>query len=427
MRYRIQADTVITVDDAFHIFQPGQVTWDGHVIVSVGPPELDTSRVDQEINVSGGIVMPGFYNGHNHAAMTLLRGLADDSPFFEWLEQHIWPREARLTSDDIYVGTLLAAIEMIKSGTVAFADMYFEMEAVARATEESGMRGWLSRGLVGNDDLDFVKLNQSVEFVDAWRGKAEGRIVPMLGPHAPYTCSPAYLARVGQVAKDLGVGIHIHLAESPTEVQQMQQQYGLSPIGVAWQAGLFESRLLIAHGVHIQPEDLGYLTGMTGGIISCPISNAKLGNGIMPYSLLSAQSVPVGLGTDGAASTNSLDMFLEMKAMAWMQKLVEGRPEAFNARTALTMATRRTAEILGSAGGVLEPGRPADLIVVDATAAAMTPEIDPVANVVYTATGSNVLYTVVNGEILLADGLLTRLDERAIIQEAKQRLQHLFA
>lgn len=425
MRYRIHADTVLTVDDAFHIFQPGQLTWEHGVIVSVGPQDSDTSPVDQVINMAGGIVMPGFYNGHNHAAMTMLRGLADDSPFFEWLETHIWPREARLSAGDIYAGTLLAAVEMIKSGTVAFADMYFEMDAVARATEQSGLRGWLCRGLIGNEDSDFAKLDQSIRFAQDWQSKAAGRIVPMLGPHAPYTCSPDYLARVAELAVENDLGIQIHLAESASEMEQMQQLYGKTPIGVAWEAGLFESRLVIAHGVHARPEDLPYLQGMSGGIVSCPISNAKLGNGIMPYAMLAGHGIPLGLGTDGAASTNSLDMFLEMKAMAWMQKLSQGRPEAFQARTALIMATRGTAEILGSPGGVLAPGRPADFIVVDGTHASMTPQIDAVSNVVYAATGADVLYTVVQGEILMAEGLLTTLDEKAITEEARNRLEHL--
>ncbi len=427
MRYRMHTDTVLTMDDQFHVYQPGQLTWEAGTIVSVGAPDSDVSAVDQEIHVPAGVLMPGFYNGHNHAAMTLLRGLADDSPIFEWLQTHIWPREARLTAEDIYWGTLLGMVEMIKSGTVAFADMYFEMDAVAQATQESGLRGWLCRGLIGDEDPHLLKLQDSVRFAETWQSKADGRIVPMLGPHAPYTCTPEYLAEVARTARMHDLGIQIHLAESGQEMDQMQERYGLTPIAIAANAGLFDSRTVIAHGVHIRQADLGFLQGMQGGIISCPVSNAKLGNGIIPYDLLASGGITLGLGTDGAASTNTLDMFQEMKAMAWMQKLRVGQPDAFKARDALIMATRGSAQVLGALGGILEPGRPADFVAVDASGAAMTPLIDPVANVVYAATGSQVLYTIVQGAILMAEGILTTLDEAAIIREVRTRTARILS
>ncbi|WP_242939529.1 amidohydrolase family protein [Sulfobacillus thermosulfidooxidans] len=425
MRYRIETDAILTMDDEFRVFRPGQLTWEDGTIVSVGPVADDASPVDQVIHVAGGVLLPGFYNGHNHAAMTLFRGLADDSPIFEWLEQHIWPVEAKLTPDDIYIGTLLAAVEMIKSGTVGYADMYFEMDAVAKATVESGLRGWLSRGLIGQDDGDDDKLNDAIAFASRW--KENPLITPMLGPHAPYTCSPKFLERVAESAKTHQLGIHIHLSESLDEVVQVRNQFGVTPIQLAAQTGLFENRALIAHGVHIEPEDIPFLKTIEGGVISCPVSNAKLGNGIMPYNLLQQAGIAVGLGTDGAASTNSLDMFLEMKAMAWMQKVREGKPESFQAQTALMLATRGSARVLGFSGGILESGRPADFIVVDNTAPYMTPDIDTTANLVYAATGNDVLYTIVNGQILLAEGMLTTLDERAIRMEVQNRVARLLS
>ncbi len=423
MLYRLETDTVLTMDDEFHIFRPGQITWQDGTIISAGPVGHESIAVDQLIKVPGGILLPGLYNGHNHAAMTLFRGLADDSPIFEWLQKHIWPREAKLTADDIYMGTLLAAVEMIKSGTVGYADMYFEMDQVAKATKESGLRAWLSRGLVGHDDAALDKLSEAADF--AGRFRHDPLITPMLGPHAPYTCSPDYLERVAEVADAHHLGVHIHLAESQDEMDDLQKEFGLTPIQIAAQAGLFQVPVLIAHGVHITRTDLPYLENLKGGVVSCPISNAKLGNGILPYPLLKEAGIAVGLGTDGAASTNSLDMFQEMKAMAWMQKVKEGRPEAFRAQTALTLATRGTASVLGFPGGILETGRPADFIVVDSQKAHMTPEIDSVANVVYAATGADVLYTVVNGQILLAEGMLTMLDEADIRREAQARARRL--
>lgn len=422
MRYRLIGDYVLTMDDHATIHHPGQVTWEDGVILSVGPGDSDHSPVDQEIYAPDHLVLPGLLNGHNHAAMSLLRGMADDSPLEEWLRQHIWPVEAKLTPDDIYLGTLLAAAEMIRSGTVGFADMYFEVDRVAEAVRDSGLRGWISRGLVGFDDPGEEKLAWSREFARRWRERGDGRIVPMLGPHAPYTCSPAYLEKVAEAARADGLAVHIHLSESPEEVRDMMRQYGKSPIQIAYDAGLFSVPTLIAHGVQITEADIPWLTRLSGGgVIACPVSNAKLGNGIMPYRLLQEHRIPVGLGTDGAASTNTLDMFQEMKAMAWMQKLQNQRPDAFTAYQALWAATRGTAEVLGHPGGQLAPGAPADLIAVRGRSDHMVPEWDPVANVVYAAVGADVDYTVVNGEILLADGIITRFDEMAVIKEARDR------
>lgn len=421
MRYRVVAGTIITMDDNRNIYQPGQLTWEDDRIVSVGALDSDVSAVDKTIHAPEQIVLPGFYNGHNHAAMTLFRGMADDSPLFEWLEQHVWPREAHLTADDIYAGTLLAAAEMIRSGTVGFADMYFEVDAVARAVVDSGLRGWIARGLIGAQDTSGKNLEQSIAFAERWRGQAKGRVIPMLGPHAPYTCPPEYLADVARAAQQYDLGIHIHLSESLQEMEQIRNQYGVSPIQLAADAGIFDNRTLIAHGVHIGPEDLPYLQGLRGGVVSCPISNAKLGNGIMPYGLLADAGVKVGLGTDGAASTNTLDMFAEMKAMSWFQKLRMGRPDAFHAYQALYAATRGSAQILGFDGGFLNAGHPADWIMVDTNRPHLTPDWDPVANVVYAATGADVTYTVVDGVILMMDGIITAFDEPAIINDIKQR------
>ncbi|MDA8193333.1 MAG: amidohydrolase [Thermaerobacter sp.] len=425
MRYRITAGTVMTLDPAGTIHRPGQVSWENGTIVSVGTAESDRRPVDQTIHVPAGVVMPGFYNGHNHAAMTLFRGLADDSPLFEWLQQHIWPREARLTADDIYAGTMLAAAEMIRSGTVGFADMYFEMDAVAQAVADSGLRGWLARGLIGTQDPDGEKLAESVEFARRWADQADGRIVPMLAPHAPYTCPPPYLAQVAEAARKHNLGIHIHLAESHQELADITRQYGRTPIELASDTGIFRNRTLIAHGVHILESDLPALAGLVGGVIACPVSNAKLASGILPYRLLRDAGVPIGLGTDGAASTNTLDMFQEMKAMAWLQKLRDGQPDGFRAVDALRAATRGTAAVLGFPGGELTTGSPADLIVVDGRQAHLMPEWDVTANLVYAGVGSDVVYTVVAGRILMAEGIIQSFDEQAIMRDVVSRVAHL--
>jgi 5-methylthioadenosine/S-adenosylhomocysteine deaminase len=415
---------VLTLNGSGDQYAPGQVTWQDGTVVSVGPQGSDSSVVDQLIHVTQGYVLPGLLNGHNHAAMTLFRGLADDSPLTTWLTDHIFPREAKLTADDVYCGTLLAAAEMIHSGTVGFADMYFQVDAVARAVEVSGLRGWIARGITGDGDSGRAALEDAVAFAGRWRNHA--RIIPMLGPHAPYTVTRALAEAVARAAGENELGIHIHLAEGQTEIEDLSA-LGQTPFTWAKSVGLLDHRTLIAHGVFVTDADLPLLQRMRGGIIACPVSNAKLGNGIMPYRRLRAAGVAVGLGTDGAASTNTLDMFEEMKAMAWFQKLTDGHPEQFKASHALAMATVGSAAVLGHDGGVLAPGRPADFILVEASGAHMTPEHDPVANLVYAANGHDVRYTVVDGKILMAEGIITAFDERAVVQEARQRAAHLTA
>lgn len=423
MRYRMEGATVLTLDGEDRVFAPGQLTWEDDHIVSVGALDSDPSPVDQLIHVPDAVVLPGFLNGHNHAAMSLMRGLADDQSLLPWLYDHIFPVEARLTGEDVYVGTLLAAAEMLRSGTVGFADMYFHADQVARAVEVSGLRGWVGRGLASGEKA-FDHLAEAVDFGRRWRGRGDGRVVPMLGPHAPYTLDDAFTRAIATAAHDEGLAIHIHLAESPQEVEDLARS-GTRPVSWARARGLLDGRVLIAHGTQITDRDLPALSGLVGGVIACPVSNAKLGNGIMPYPLLAAAGIAVGLGTDGAASTNSLDMFLEMKMMAWLQKLRAGRPDAFSARDAVRLATEGTAAVLGHPGGQLAPGRPADFIAVGSDPPHLNPWHDWVSNLVYAASGADVRYTVVAGRILLAEGMITSFDEREVVREARGRARRL--
>ncbi len=420
----MEGATVITLDGKRTIYAPGQLTWENGEIISVGPEDSDPTPVDQLILLTDAYLLPGLINGHNHAAMALLRGVADDSPLFEWLQDHIFPLEAKLTAEDIYIGTLLACAEMIHGGTVGFADMYFHVDQVAQAVEQAGLRAWIARGITGDAETGQQSLKESLEFAAKWR--EHRRITPMLGPHAPYTVSFDLLEQVASAAQTYDLSIHIHLAESPQEIADLAQRK-TTPFALASAAGLLSSRILIAHGTHVSPSDVDYLAGIRGGIITCPVSNAKLGNGILPYAMLRDAGIMVGLGTDGPASTNSLDMFLEMKAMAWLQKLAGGRPETFRADEALTAATTGTASVLGHSGGQLAVGRPADFIVVGRRSAHLIPEHDPIANLVYAAQSKDVRYTVVDGQILMAEGIITAFDEQAVMVEAESRAKMLIS
>lgn len=425
MRARVQAQAVICQDDDHRVFAPGELTWEGGTITSVGPPGSDPTPVDRTLCEPEGVVMPGFFNGHNHAAMSLMRGLADDADLFTWLHRHIFPAESRLSADDVYIGTLLAAAEMIHTGTVAFADMYFFVDAIARAVADSGLRGYLARGLVEADDPGGEKIAETVAWAKAWASRADGRVVGMLGPHAPYTCGPAYLKRVAEAARANGIGVHIHVAETRREVKDMQAQYGRSPLAMLAEAGILSVPVILAHAIYLDDADLSLLDNVRGGAVTCPVSNAKLGSGVMDVRRLTARGVTVGLGTDGAASTNNLDMFLEMKMLAWMQKLKAEDATAFTADEALWAATRAGADLVGAPGGRLAAGRAADFIVVRTQKPHWAPTLNLVSNLVYSAVGGDVAYSVINGTLVLDDGKITTFDEKSVLEEARLRARRI--
>lgn len=417
-----RAGSVIVGDEAGTVFSPGEVAYSGSLLTYVGP--VRSATAGRLIDMADGAVLPGLWNGHNHAAMSLLRGYADDSRLMPWLQDHVWPVEARMTPDDIYVGTLLACAEMIRGGTVAYADMYMFPEAVARASRVAGLRAFVARGLVGSWPEAQDALAATVELGLKWRQEG-GLVEAWLGPHAPYTCTPELLEHVAEEARRHDMGIHVHLSESREEVERMKEQYRTSPVGLAKRCGLLTRRTLIAHGVYLTEEDLEDIAAAESGVVHCPVSNLKLGNGIAPVSRMLQQGIKVGLGTDGPASTNRLDMFTQMRVTAWLQKSLKGDPSAFTAGQALALATAGSAGVLGHGSGVLREGWPADLAVVKWHTAHTTPAPDPVATLVYATDAADVRYTVVAGEMLLDDGIITKFDEHAAIEEARSRARSL--
>ena len=399
----------------------GDIYVEGNTIKEMGQ---ELSPDTPNITVLDG---PGFVNCHTHAAMTLLRGYGDDMPLMVWLSQRIWPREAHLTEEDIYWGTMLAILEMIKSGTTCFADMYFYMDQVARAVEETGIRASLSRGMIGLGHKGEFALKESEEFVQKWDGKAEGRITCLLGPHAPYTCPPEYLKQVISLADRLGVGLHIHLAETRTEVEDITNQYGLTPVKLMDSLDLFTGRhVLAAHCVHLTPEERAILSKHQVGIAHNPESNMKLASGVAPIPELLAEGALVGLGTDGAASNNNLDLLEEMRTCALLHKLTVQDPTVLPAYKVLEMATRNGARVLGlDKVGMIAPGQKADLILVDLHKPHLTPLHDPVANLVYAAQSSDVRNVIIDGNIVMKDRHMVTMDEEKIVYEAQKRGQDL--
>jgi len=424
----IENCAVLTFGEGVSIVQDGAIAIKEDRIIYAGPrgDVPDGFKPDRVIDGKDYLAMPGFVNCHTHAAMTLLRSYADDLPLMEWLEKKIWPLEARLTPDDIYWGTLLCCLEMIKSGTTAFADMYFAMDSVARAVEKAGMRASLSRGLIGVGPEADSGLEQSREFVEEWHGAAGGRIIAMLGPHAPYTCPPEYLKRVVKMAVNLDVGIHIHIAETEQELNDIKKQYGVSPVRLMKETGLFEVPVLAAHCVHVDDADIAMLAENKVKVAHNPESNMKLASGIAPVAKMLAAGVTVGLGTDGASSNNNLDMLEEMRSAALLQKVAAMDPMALAAPQALEMATLAGAKVLGlEDAGEIAPGKKADIILLNLKRPHLCPRHDLAAHVVYAAQSADVETVIIDGRVVMENRRVLTIDEEEVYNEVEKRAQRL--
>ena len=391
------------------------------------PPSAAPGPPPRILDGAGMIALPGLVNSHTHAAMTLLRGYADDLPLMEWLTEKIWPVEDRLTPEDVYWGSLLACLEMIKAGTTAFADMYFHMEQTAQAVAKSGLRADLSRGMIGNGPSAALAIEENTRLFTNWHGQAAGRITVRLGPHAPYTCAPDYLRQVSALADKLGVGLHIHIAETLSEIEQIKTDYGKTPVALLDDLGLFEHPVLAAHCVHLSQADLELLRQKNVSVAHCPESNLKLASGAAPVAAMLQAGINVGLGTDGASSNNNLDLLEEMRTAALLQKLVTQDPTAVPAYTALRMATTGGARVLGLENeiGVLKAGKKADLILLNSQAPHLYPQHNHYANLVYAAHSADVDTVLVNGEILMENRNVLTIDETEVLAQVKACAQRL--
>jgi 5-methylthioadenosine/S-adenosylhomocysteine deaminase len=372
-------------------------------IVALGAA-VEPEGGDDVLDAAGLAIVPGLVNGHTHAAMTLMRGYGGDLPLMTWLQDRIFPIEAKLTADDVYWGTRLACVEMIRSGTVRFWDMYWQPEAVARAVRDAGMRASVALPLV--DGLDADKS-------DALRADAErsldeladsgARITPTLGPHSIYLVSEKSLHWIADLSSERALRVHIHLSETEGEVQDCVAAHGLRPAPYLDRIGLLTPRTLLAHGVWLDDDELGLVGDRGATIVTNPVSNLKLAVGrVFPYAKARRHGIPVGLGTDGASSNNSLDLFQDMKHLALVQKHAERDPAAMPATEAWAVATGQRAPALGQSGR-LAVGEPADFLLVRSDAPELTPG-DLTANLVYAAAGSVVDTTVVAGRVLMRGG-----------------------
>jgi 5-methylthioadenosine/S-adenosylhomocysteine deaminase len=424
--------TVITQDARHTVLSPGAVAIDGTDVVAVDrPPAIAAEyRAGETIDARDHIVLPGLINTHTHAPMVLYRGLADDLALADWLQKYIFPAEARTVSPEfVRIGTRLAALEMIESGTTTYADMYYFEEDIARATREAGLRAVLGQTVIQFPVPDARTpaegMARAERFIEAF--KDDALIIPAVAPHAMYTNDKATLLACAALARRFGVPLLIHLAETEEEVRRSREQHQATPTAYLDSIGFWSPRTLAAHAVWVTSDDIAILRTKAVGVAHNPESNMKLASGTAPVTKYLQAGVAVGLGTDGAASNNDLDMFEAMRQAALLEKHATRDPTALPAQTALDLATSGGAKALGMDRlvGSLEAGKRADLITVSMASARQVPLYDAVSHLVYVTRGDDVRTTIVDGRVLMKDRQLRTLDRAAVIADANRMAQRI--
>ncbi len=423
--------TVLTVDEKFNQYFPGAVAVSGDSIVAVGPEKdiLSSYESAETIDCGEKVLMPGLINGHTHVPMTLLRGLSDDLRLDVWLMGYIMPVEREFVSPEFCVlGTKLACAEMIRGGTTTFCDMYYFEDDIARATAEAGMRAVLGQTVLKfpAPDAKFYEeaLTRTRAFVEQW--KNHPLVVPAIAPHAPYTCTPEILQSCASIAREFDVPLVVHLAETAWEVDQLREEHGVPVVPYIKRQHLLDTKLVGAHLVHIDEGEIRDLAKHGCGGVHNPTSNLKLASGAAPVAKMVELNMNVGIGTDGPASNNDLDMFEEMRLTSFLAKLKTGDPTALPAKQIVYMATRGGAKALHieNLTGSISPGKKADLIVVDISPVHNAPRFmrDPdgtYAQIVYATKSTDVSDVMVNGKWLLKDRELTTIDEKSLLQQSR--------
>jgi len=424
----IWGGTFVTMDEERPVVHNGAMVFEDDTITYIGDKqETLKEQADEIIDGHNHCYLPGLVNTHGHAAMSLLRGYADDLNLQVWLEQKMWPMEGQFTEEDVRNGALLSIVEMIRSGTTSFVDMYDKMEIVAAAVEGSGMRGVLARGVIGFPaEQQATKLQDAKAFAKDWNGAANGRITTMMSPHSPYTCPPDYIEKFVQAAHDLDLPIHTHMSETRKEVDLNVELYGARPVEHLRKLGVFSRPCLVAHGVHLTDEEIAVLAEYRVNVSHNPGSNLKLASGIARVIDLHRAGVKVSLGTDSSASNNNLDMFEEIRLAALLQKGISGDPTAIPAMQALRMGTIIGAESIWLNNvGRLAVGFKADFIGIDIDQPHFYPHTDLVSHLVYSAAGQDVVDVIVDGQFLMRKRELLTLDMERIQYDAQRSFNRL--
>ncbi|MCR5249519.1 MAG: amidohydrolase [Lachnospiraceae bacterium] len=384
-------------------------------------------RPEKTIDGKDRLLIPGLVNCHTHSYMSFMRNVADDLSFMDWLFGRIDPIEQKMTDEDAYWGACLAIVEMMKSGTTCFNDMQMNICQTSRAVKESGMRAVISRGLVGsgNDEAGSSRLKQAYEEKAAFADC--DRLSFRLGPHAPYTCDEAFLRIVAEEAKKNNMGIHMHLSESRTEIENCRKDYGASPIELAERTGLFDVPFIAAHCVQVDEKDMEILARHGVSVVTNPASNMKLGNGFAPVPEMMAKGINLCLGTDGAGSNNALNMIREMSLLTLIHKGTHLSPQCVSAEEAFRMATIQGAKALCMENeiGSVEAGKKADLAILSLRRPSMWPVNNPVAALSYSANGSETETVIIDGEITMENGKILTMDEERIYFETERIMERI--
>jgi 5-methylthioadenosine/S-adenosylhomocysteine deaminase len=421
----IDADWVIPVEPAYVLSKHSIAIGNGKIEAVLPTPEAHAGFTAREyLRLENHALIPGLVNIHTHAAMSLMRGLADDLPLMDWLNHHIWPAEAKHVSPQfVYDGTLLACAEMLRGGITCFNDMYFFPEAAAKAALTASMRAAIGIIVIefpsnyAGDPEDY--LNKGLAARDELR--SQSMLSFCMAPHAPYTVSDKTFEKLLMYAQQLDLPIHIHLQETQDEIQQSLTQYKMRPLERLHRLGLLGPGFIGVHAVHVTPQEIALLANQSCNIAHCPSSNLKLASGFAPVASLLDQGINVGLGTDGAASNNRLDLFGEMRLAAVLAKAASARANAVPAHQALQMATLNGARALGLENkiGSLTPGKAADIVAVDFSSLELSPCFDPVSHLVYVADREQVSHVWVNGKLLLENRQLTTLNSKELAAKAR--------
>lgn len=422
--------TILPMNGKDAIIENGLIATKKDKILYVGrETKAPKTKAAITIDGRGKVATPGLINCHTHLPMTLFRGIAEDQPLTTWLTQTIWPLEAKLTPNDIYQGALLGCLENIKNGTTTFADMYFHEEKIAKAVEKAGLRAVLAPGIIEAENREKGErmLKESVEFAQKYNGYADGRITAQLGPHAVYTCSPQLLTQTREEASKLGIGMHIHVAESKQMAKLVKKKHGLTEIELLENINFLKPNVLAAHCIHLTRKEMQIIAKHNVKVSYNPTANMKIASGTPKIKTLTDLGITVGIGTDGPASNNNLDMFKEMKTAALLQKIRYMDPTVLQAQQVLEMATIDGAKALGleKTVGSLEVGKKADIILIDFRKPHLTPIHDPYANIVYSARGSDADTVIVNGKLLMEGRKVKTLDEQEVMQKAQRTASNL--
>lgn len=388
--------------------------------ISTALNEKDAEKV---IDGTNKITIPGLINTHSHVAMTLLRGEGDDQSLQTWLQEYIWPKEANLNEELVYLGSKLAMAEMIKTGTTTFNDMYFFMEETAKAVDETGMRAVLGYGMIDLFDEEKMKseLKVTEKLIKNCHNTCQNRITVAVAPHAPYTCSEELLVKSKEMASKNDLKLHIHVSETKKEVEDLINDKGETPFKYLDNIGVLDSNTIAAHGVWTTDDEMDILKEKEVSIAHNPSSNMKLASGIAPVTEYLEKGINVGIGTDGVSSNNNLDMFSEMKLTAFLQKVKTLDPQVLTTRDTFKMATENGAKALGINAGSIQEGKLADIVMVDTLVPHMTPQRNALSNIIYSSLGTDVDTVICNGQILLENKELKTINEQEIIQEVNER------